>query len=242
MKRDAWRLTTASPPTLHPLHSANTKYSMQIKNNNSLSRYTETAITFFSGKSAQQGYFAAFDQGIISVTNFLAAIILARAVAPTEFGVYAVGFLMTRFVRAIQDGLSIQPLNTLGAVLDDQRFREYATNTGIIQLFLALASALAAASGGWLLTVTGNDVAGPTATALWFVLLTWQIQEFIRRIFYTRNDVPKAVVNTGLASIVRLGVLCLWGVQNTLSGKAGLDAIAWGSLVAVLLGLWQTRS
>jgi O-antigen/teichoic acid export membrane protein len=206
-----------------------------------IARYTEKGISFFSGKGAQQGYWAAADQGIISITNFIAAIILGRAVSPEEFGIYAVGFLMTRFVRAIQDGVIVQPLNSLGAVLDDAKFQEYAANTGLLQIILALLSAFSAASLGWLLTVLGNDVAGPTAMALWFLLLTWQLQEFIRRAFYTRSEVMKAVINTGLASAVRIGVLWWWGTQDTLSGKAGLDAIGWGAVAAIILGLWQAR-
>jgi O-antigen/teichoic acid export membrane protein len=206
-----------------------------------IARYAERGISLFSGKGAQQGYWAAADQGLISITNFVAAIILARAVSPEEFGVYAVGFLMTRFVRAIQDGLIVQPLNALGAILDDAKFQEYAANTGLLQIILAVLSAISAASLGWLLTIWGNDVAGPTATALWFLLLTWQLQEFIRRAFYTRGEVPKAVINTGLASIVRLGVLLWWGTQAALSGKAGLDAIGWGAVAAISLGLWQAR-
>jgi O-antigen/teichoic acid export membrane protein len=166
---------------------------------------------------------------------------LGRAVEPAEFGIYAVGFLMTRFARAIQDGLIVQPLNALGAVLDDHSFQEYAANSGLLQIILAVLSSVAAASLGWVLTILGNDVAGPTATALWFLLLTWQLQEFIRRAFYTRNEVPKAVFNTSLASVVRLGVLWWWGSQAALSGKAGLDAIGWGAVAAILLGLWQAR-
>jgi hypothetical protein len=88
---------------------------------------------------------------VISLTNFAAAIILGRAVSPTEFGIYAVGFLMTRFVRALQDGLIIQPLNSLGAVLDQGAFQEYAANTGLIQIALAGLSA-AAAEQGFVLT------------------------------------------------------------------------------------------
>jgi len=204
-------------------------------------RFVERGISLFSGKGAQQGYWAAADQGIISLTNFVAAIILGRALVPEEFGIYAVGFLMTRFVRAIQDGLIVQPLNSLGAVLDNRDFQEYAANTGVLQIILAILSAISAASLGWLLTILGNDVAGPTATALWFLLLTWQLQEFIRRAFYTRSEVLKAVINTGLASAVRLGVLWWWGSQFALNGKAGLDAIGWGSVAAIILGLWQAR-
>jgi len=206
-----------------------------------ISRLAERGISLFSGKGAQQGYWAAADQGIISIANFVAAIILGRAVSPEEFGIYAVGFLMTRFVRAIQDGVIVQPLNALGAVLDDTKFQEYAANTALLQIILALLSALSAASLGWLLTVLGNDVAGPTAMALWFLLLTWQLQEFIRRAFYTRSEVTKAVVNTSLASVVRLVVLWWLGTQSALNGKAGLDAIGWGAVAAIVLGMWQAR-
>ncbi|MFC1996205.1 lipopolysaccharide biosynthesis protein [Chloroflexota bacterium] len=206
-----------------------------------INSFVERGISLFSGKGAQQGYLAAADQGIISLTNFVAAILLGRAIEPQEFGIYAVGFLMTRFVRAIQDGLIVQPLSALGAVLDDRGFQEYAANTGILQIILAVISAIAVASLGWVLTVLGNDVAGPTATALWFVLLTWQLQEFIRRAFYTRSEVHKAVINTALASAVRLSLLWWMGSQAELNGKAGLDVIGWGAVAAILFGLWQAR-
>jgi O-antigen/teichoic acid export membrane protein len=206
-----------------------------------LARYAEAGFRLFSGKSARLGYLAALEQGEISIANFLAALILARAVDPTEFGVYAVGFLMTRFVRAIQDGLTVQPINALGAPLDEANFRIYATNTGLIQLGLACASAAAAALIGWGLTAAGNDVAGPTVSALWFVLLTWQLQEYLRRVFYTRNQIMASLVISTLADVVRLFLLWNWNQQNSLSGKAGLDAIAWGGLAAVALGLWLAR-
>ena len=206
-----------------------------------IARYAESGLRLFSGKSARQGYLAAVEQGEISVANFLAALILAHAVDPTEFGVYAVGFLMTRFVRAIQDGLTVQPINALGAPLDEARFRVYATNTGLIQLMLAFASAASAALIGWGLTAAGNDVAGPTVTALRFVLLTWQLQEYLRRVFYARNQVLASLVISFVSDAVRLLLLWNWNQQNALSGKAGLDAIAWGALVAGALGLWLAR-
>jgi O-antigen/teichoic acid export membrane protein len=138
--------------------------------------------------------------------------------------------------------LTVQPINALGAPLEEDQFRIYATNTAIIQLFLALASAAAAALAGWVLTAAGNDVAGPTVFALWFVLLTWQLQEFLRRVFYARSQVLFSLTISVLSDFVRLSLLLYWNHQNTLSGKAGLDAIAWGALAAVCLGVWLARS
>lgn len=199
-------------------------------------------VALFTGEGARQGYLAAVDQGLISAANFLATLILARMVSPTELGIYGVGFTSLRLVRSLQEGMTIQPMNTFGPGMELPVFRRYATSTSLIQVGLAVVSAAAVAAAGWFLTVTGNDVAGPTLFALWFAFLWWQIQEYIRRILYTRGRVFQAVVNTLLANLARLALMLWWSRDGSLSGIAGLDAIAWGSLAALLPGLWQTRS
>ncbi|MCK4692644.1 MAG: oligosaccharide flippase family protein [Anaerolineales bacterium] len=204
-------------------------------------RQLQPWMRLFSGDFALKGYLSAVDQGLISITNFLASVFLARLVSPQQFGVYAVGFLLLHLVRAIQEGLVVQPMSSIGAVMDQPTFRRYASNVAMIQLALAVGLSMAAAIGGRLLTVMGNDVAGPTLFSLWFVFLTWQPQEFIRRTFYTRGELPSAILNTAVSSVVRLSALWLFAQQTTLSGQAGLRAIAWGSLAALILGLWQAR-
>jgi O-antigen/teichoic acid export membrane protein len=198
-------------------------------------------LALFSGKGAQEGYLAAIDQGVISLANFLATVILARNVSPTELGVYGVGFTVLRLARSVQEGLIVQPVNVIGAAMDDQTFKRYATSTSLIQILLAVAASAAVAGLGWLLTITGNDVAGPTIFALWFAFLWWLLQEHIRRMLYTRGAVFSAVTNTILANTARLILMAYWVRGGRLSGIAGLDAIAWGSLVALFPGLWATR-
>lgn len=193
------------------------------------------------GQGAREGYLAAVDQGLISLANFVATIILARSVSQTELGVYGVGFTSLRLIRSIQEGLTIQPVNALGAGLDEVQFRTYASHTSLIQIGLAGLSALGAAILGWLLIVTGNDTAGPTILALWFPFFTWQLQEYLRRLLYTRGKIFNAVVNTILANIARIGIMFWWLKSGSLTGISGLSAIAWGSLVALLPGIWQTR-
>ena len=46
----------------------------------------QVLLALFSGGGAREGYLAAIDQAIISLSNFLATIILARNVSPTELG------------------------------------------------------------------------------------------------------------------------------------------------------------
>jgi O-antigen/teichoic acid export membrane protein len=195
----------------------------------------------FSGKAAQEGYLAAVDQGVISLSNFLATILLARSASPTELGVYGVGFTALRLARSLQEGITIQPMNVIGAGMDEEEFRRYATGTSLLQIALAIICSMFVAAGGWILTATGNDVAGPTVFALWFVFLWWQLQEYIRRMMYTRGTVFNAVVNTILANIVRLALMVWWMQRGNLNGITSLDAIGWGSLAALVPGLWFTR-
>ena len=199
-------------------------------------------VALFSGKGAREGYLASLDQGVISAANFLATVILARNVDPTELGVYGVGFISLHLVRSFQEGFVIQPLNVYGASMDETTFKRYATSSSIIQVLLAILSALIVAVSGWVLTVLGNDTAGPALFSLWLAFLWWQLQEYVLRMLYTRGAVFTAVINTVVANTVRLVLMILWATQSKLSGIAGLYAIAWGALVALIPGIWSTRA
>lgn len=202
----------------------------------------KSLVTLFSGTSARMGYLAALDQGVISLTNFLATIILARNVNPTELGVYGVGFITLRLARSFQEGITVQPMNVFGAAMDETTFKRYATSSSVIQLIWAMISSLVVAVAGWGLTELGNDTAGPALFSLWFAFLFWQLQEYVRRMLYTRQAVMHAVFNTVVANSIRLAILLWWATQGKLSGAAGLDAIAWGALLSLLPGLWSTRN
>jgi O-antigen/teichoic acid export membrane protein len=206
-----------------------------------LRRTSSDLKTALSGNLARQGYLSAFDQAGISLTNFLAALLLARAASPTEFGVYAVGFLLLHLVRAVQEGIIIQPVAALGASLTDDEFQGFASGAAVLQLALAGASAAGAALVGWGLTATGNTTAGPMVSALWLPLLLWQLQEFVRRVFYVRRWVPSAVLNTAVASVVRVAALAVALAAGEATGRVGLAAIGWGAAAGLVLGVVQTR-
>jgi O-antigen/teichoic acid export membrane protein len=198
-------------------------------------------IALFSGQGARQGYLSAVDQGVISLSNFLATIILARNVDPTQLGVYGVGFVTLRLVRAFQDGLIVQPMNVFGAGMEKNEFKRYATSTSLFQIGLAFVSASVVAVTGWVLTELGNDTAGPTLFTLWLPFLWWQMQEYIRRMLYTRGLVLNATITSIVANGVRIALMIYLVNKGMLSGISGLEAIAWGSFVALFPGMWFTR-
>ena len=199
------------------------------------------ALTFVSRRISGDGKFAAIDQAVISLSNFAASILLARLITPTELGVYVTGFLAIYFIRAVQNGLIIQPLNTMGAVSSTEEFKPYFTAAVIQQLILAAITSLGALVLGWILTRLGNDTLGPAVFTLWFSFFTWQLQEFFRRTIYTRGSVLNAVWISLCANLIRLGLIFTLSSFHQISGLTGLNAIGWGSLFSALLGCWQAR-
>jgi O-antigen/teichoic acid export membrane protein len=206
-----------------------------------LKQRLQKATYFINGRIANNGKFAAVDQAVISAANFSASVLLAALVSPTELGVYAIGFLAIYFVRAIQNGIIIQPLNTYGAAKSDEDFRAYFSVIALQQVILSLITALAAVILGWVLIQTGNDVLGPTIFVLWFSFFTWQIQELLRRVFYTRGEVQKAMWISICVNVIRLGFIIILASLEVINGLTGLHAIGWGSLGGIFLGLWLAK-
>jgi O-antigen/teichoic acid export membrane protein len=166
---------------------------------------------------------------------------LARALTPTQFGAYGVGFILTRLARAFQEGLIVQPMTSLAPGLEGERRRAYLSGAGALQIGLAAVGALACVLGGWYLTRTGNTVAGPTLFALWCPILLGMPQEFVRRVFYTEGRVSLAVLNTSVSGVAQVALLAGWLGAGAELGTVGLYAIGWSSGLALVLGLIQTR-
>lgn len=207
-------------------------------NRNSRNLLLRKLYSFLSGKTAKGGYIAALDQAIISLGNFSAAIIIGRTATQTEFGIYTIGFLLLHFLRAIQDGLVIQPVNIIGARLDKTTFKPYITSTAFLQLILGIVSCVLAAFAGYILTITGNDTAGPALASFAIPFFAWQSGEFIRRLFYARQYyLPSAIISL-LSNASRLSILIYWSNTQIMTGALGMRAIAFGQFLAVAFGLF----
>jgi O-antigen/teichoic acid export membrane protein len=199
-------------------------------------------LDILNTKLANNGKFAAIDQAVISLSNFSASLLLTSLVSPTELGTYVLGFLAIYLVRAVQNGLIIQPLNTFGAGKSEGAFKAYFSAAALHQLILALLSAAGAAILGWVLTRLGNDTLGPTVFALWFSFFSWQTQEFLRRAFYTRGEVGKAVWVSLVGNFVRILIILGLSQRVEITGLTGLNAIGWGGVFGTFIGIWLAKA
>ena len=65
-------------------------------------------------KWSGRGIFAILDQGLISGSNFLIAILLARWLAPQQYGSYALAFEIFLFLAALYGSLILEPMSVFG--------------------------------------------------------------------------------------------------------------------------------
>jgi O-antigen/teichoic acid export membrane protein len=142
----------------------------------------------------------------------------------------------------VQDGLIVQPMNVFGASMTQDEFKRYASSTSLFQIALAIISATIVAVCGWALIELGNDTAGPTLYILWLPFLWWQLQEYLRRMLYTRGKVVRAVISSVIGNGARIALMVYLANQGRLTGISGLEAIAWGAFVALIPSLWFTRN
>jgi hypothetical protein len=70
-----------------------------------------------------QGFWALADQGVVSLGTFLMSILLARHLAPAEYGIYALIFAAIFFFNGIHMSLVTYPLSVSGATVDTERLR-----------------------------------------------------------------------------------------------------------------------
>src|SRR6266487_6590370 len=93
---------------------------------------------FWVGK----GCLALLDQGLISTSNFLMSVLLARWLTATQYGAYALGFSVFLFLGSVHGALLVEPLMVLGPTSYRDHQRAYLGALILIQLGFAVVFAL----------------------------------------------------------------------------------------------------
>ena len=72
-----------------------------------------------------RGFFALLDQGLISGSNFILAILLGRWVSPQQYGAYALAFEVLLFMSIVYGALILEPMCVFGPSTYKNDFRAY---------------------------------------------------------------------------------------------------------------------
>jgi O-antigen/teichoic acid export membrane protein len=88
------------------------------------------------------------DQGLVSGSNFLLNVLLARWMQPEQYGAYALGFSIFLLLTAVYQALVLEPMSVLGPILYGSRLKRYlgALVWCQVPLLIFISGSLAAAS------------------------------------------------------------------------------------------------
>ena len=194
------------------------------------------------GSTARKGYISLVDQALISGVNFLTAVILARYMSPSDYGVYVLAFGVYLFVNNVHYALITTPMTVLGAPLEGDQLRSYLSSLGLIQIaFGGIATAALLILVAVLHHLSFGPVVLSTFLGTALAVFAFQGQAFFRRILFTRIRPEGALLNDFVSyglQLIGIIALCKWSI---LSGRNAFFVIGITSAIAVIVGLWQCR-
>lgn len=176
------------------------------------------------------------DQGVVSLSNVLTTILVAKAVDPTSFGVYMLLFSTVFILGSISESLVAGPARVLGIRAEPSEGRAYLDSQLAIQL--ALGGALALGAAGVMIGLFSMDTV--TSVAFGLCIFFWQLQELMRVLQLIGLRVRHLLFMDVLNHSCRVGFLTGAGLIGILDISTALLAIALGSAIGLLVGLRST--
>jgi O-antigen/teichoic acid export membrane protein len=211
----------------------------------------ENTFGLFFTPTAKKSYIALIDQALLSGTNFLTGVLLARFTEPGEYGAYVLALSVLLLVNGLQSALISGPMTVLGAPREGDDLKRYISTLAIGQVVMSAMSAALAFAVLCIMSFTSAS-AGlrgaflGMASAVFFV----QAQEFFRRVLFTRLLPGRVLLNDIVFCVIQLGGLfLLWRLDagtagNTskwLSGRNVFFCMAGSAFVGSILGFYQAR-
>jgi len=186
------------------------------------------------------GVWGLLDQGVVSSVNFLTIVLLARTLAPAEFGYFVLAFTILQSAGTLQSALVTRPHNVLGATRRGRDYADYSTTAAATQV--GLTSVLAVLAGA----AAAIAYAADSSQALLLLTLVpalvgWQLQELGRRMLYTEGRLAAAFANDLLAYGGQAVVLVALLRLDRLTGPAALLTLAATFTLGAAVVAWQLR-
>jgi O-antigen/teichoic acid export membrane protein len=184
-------------------------------------------------KWSVKGSLALLDQGLISGANFVIAVILARTLAASDYGVYALAFEVFLFLSVFCNSLILEPMSVFGASAYREHGREYFGALLRVHAVMSAVIVAVIASAAWVAHVfapasslvgalIGVSVAGPIVLFYWIA----------RRAFYMKLLPHRAVSGGGIYFAVLMAGLFLLYRWKLLSPCSAFLLIAAGAALA----------
>ncbi|MGD0800375.1 MAG: hypothetical protein ABR906_03585, partial [Terracidiphilus sp.] len=194
-----------------------------------------------SGQFQKREIWALTDQSVVSGTNFLTNIMLARFMGLREFGVFALAWMSVMFVNSLQSALIIAPMTSVGPKQEEKDRPSYfgavffqelvLVSFSFILVFVALRI-----SSGFFPSADLQRLALPLAVSAF----AYQMQDFVRRYFFVTHQSRRAFADDILSYLTQLPILFLLHREGHLTSATALWVMAGTSLLGLVPGwLWM---
>jgi O-antigen/teichoic acid export membrane protein len=182
-----------------------------------------------------KGGLAIADQGLFAGSNFLLNVLLARWLAPADYGAFALAYSVFLLFGVFHTAILTEPMLVFGPGKYRERFPEYLgiLLRGHFALMLPGAALLAAAALllGWVYSPTVGRAFLALALAGPFILLLW----LLRRAFYVRLNPGWSAVSGGVYLAILLASILALRPAGRLTPATGFLAMAAASLITCLV-------
>ena len=184
---------------------------------------------------------AVADQGVFAVSNFLLNVLLARWLAPADYGAFALAYSVFLFLLIVHNALVTAPMLVFGPGKYRERFAEYLgiLLRGHFALMLSGSALLVVAALllGNIYSVVVERALLALAVAAPFILLLW----LLRRAFYARLDPRWAAASGGVYLVILVAGTVVLRSARLLSPSTGFLSMGAASLITSVLLLARLR-
>jgi O-antigen/teichoic acid export membrane protein len=187
---------------------------------------------------SDRGFIVVLDQGVVSITNLVSSVIIARGCSKEEFGLYTLGFVIILILVDLQGALIMSPYTIYSPRFDAKRQRQYAGNALIHHFMLSSFSIFMLSISG-IISKKGtgpqglSDIVFIISIFIPFILL----KEYIRRYLLAHLRFKIVAYIDVLIFIAQISGLILLNSQELLSAKRAFLIIGLASACPSLIFL-----
>jgi O-antigen/teichoic acid export membrane protein len=177
------------------------------------------------------------DQSVVSATNFLTNVMLARFMGLREFGVFALAWMAVLFVNSLQGALIVAPMTSIAPKQEEKDRPSYfgavvfqelvLVSCCFVLVFIALK-----VSDNFFPHIGLRQLALPLAVSAF----AYQAQDFLRRYFFVTLKSRRALADDALSYITQLPILFFLHKAGHLNSVIALWVMAGTSILGLVAG------
>lgn len=195
------------------------------------------------GRFLGKEIWALTDQAVVSATNFLTGVMLARFMGLREFGIFTLAWMSVAFANNIQNSLIIAPMMSIGPK-QEEKDRPYYFGAVVFQelvlvcFYFVFIFAVLSIFGNHFRHSELRQLAAPLAVSAF----AYQMQDFIRRYFFAARQSRLALADDALSYLTQVPLILFLHKAGLLNSANALWVMAGTSIFGLAVGwLWVER-